>query len=63
MNATITRRRIARSPFATGPGPAWKWYYDVQGLPTVLRGFDLLSIARRKAKEYGATSVIESWKR
>lgn len=26
---TIRRYRLARSPLATGPGPAWTWLYDV----------------------------------
>lgn len=26
---TIRRRRLGRSPLATGPGPAWTWLYDV----------------------------------
>ena len=26
---TIRRRKVARSPLATGPGLAWTWLYDV----------------------------------
>jgi len=43
----VTRRRIARSPLATGPGFAWKWLYDVQrdGL-AVSNGHDRIDAVR-----------------
>lgn len=63
----ISRQKVYRSRFATGYGPAWKWYYDVfrpDGGGIVL-GADLLSIARRRAKEYAKANgcvIVESWK-
>jgi hypothetical protein len=61
----ISRRKVMRSRFATGYGPAWKWLYDVNRPDGwAVQGAELLSIARRiakvEAKRLGA--VVEcSW--
>lgn len=49
----IERRQNPRSRFATGPGAAWKWLYDVT-MPdgsSATYGTDLLSAARRMAND------------
>jgi hypothetical protein len=35
--------------------------YDVTGLTTVLKGFDSLETATRRAKAYGATKIVRAW--
>ena len=70
----IARWKAARSRFATGPGAAWNWRYDVF-LPDgreVVAGAEMLSIARRVAKDaatrWSVTHagvrpvVVEAWK-
>ena len=61
---TITRSKIARPRTATGPGPAWKWLYDVTlDGQLVVKGIDLLgaakSIIRRHAKTAGGAYYVE----
>lgn len=53
----ITRWQSPRSRFATGPGPAWKYMYDLKfpvGYtgPQIL-GFDRLATIERVAKKIG----------
>ncbi len=62
---TIARRKVYRSRFATGPGAAWRWIYDVTGhAGPALEGLDRLSIARRKAREVAnGRPVVEAWPR
>lgn len=61
----ITRYRLARSRFATGPGPAWYWGYvvHVPGKPDSDRGRGLKDArgwAKREAKRLGL-EVVEDW--
>lgn len=60
----ITRTKVSRSPLATGPGPAWKWLYDVhQDGRVVVKGSDMLRsverMIRRDALEVGGSYYIE----
>lgn len=59
LTARINRRRI----LTPGSKFAWKYLYDVHGLGRELYGFDMLSIAERKAKEFGATKIVRDWER
>lgn len=66
MAIKISRYRVMRSRFATGPGPAWKWLYTVTaGESEVAHGVDLLSIARRFAQRASRESgepIVETWR-
>lgn len=59
--ATIVRFKHYQSRYRPHPGPVWKWMYDVTGLTTVLKGFDSLETATRRAKAYGATKIVRAW--
>lgn len=55
---TIRRSKQARSPLASGPGPAWKWLYDIDRSGVeIARGISLIasamSFARRDAMKRG----------
>lgn len=62
----ISRRKIYPTP-GRSYRVAWKWIYDVTAPDggEILSGVDLLSIARRVAREAARTwggMVIESWR-
>lgn len=59
--ATIFRSKIKVT--GTGFHFAWKYLYEVKGLDKVLKGFDLLSTAIKKAKEHGATKIVKDWEK
>jgi hypothetical protein len=64
---TIQITRTKEYQTTSRPGPAWKFIYDVliNGQDSGLAGFDLLSVARKRAKElslkHGGASVSEAW--
>lgn len=65
MTAVISRRKLLRSRLATGPGPAWKYLYDVSlDGREVVHGAEMLSIATRMAREAAAPhrpTIIRQW--
>lgn len=66
--ATISRWKLARSRFATGPGAAWNWRYRItmDDGSEAADGLEMLSIARRIAAEKAKASgeaIREEWQR
>lgn len=62
---TITRAKLARSPLATGPGPAWTWLYTVttKGFYTASGTLEeCRTIAKRRRAETGL-DISEDWER
>jgi len=57
LHAIIKRRKLMRSPLATGPGLAWKYLYDVERLDgkVIVAGTDSLSNAEKMAYRDGCT--------
>lgn len=59
MTAVIKRTKIY--PSGGSYRFAWKYYYDVEGLPVTLAGFDRLDSAISRAKEHGALKIVKAW--
>jgi hypothetical protein len=61
MRALITRSKVYQSPGRSHPGFAWKYLYNVEGLPVTLQGFDRLDSALAAAASHGATFIAKQW--
>jgi len=66
MEITITRQKLNRSRFATGPGTAWKWLYYSDAVAcdgkTKIGGHDSLRWITSIIKcEYPKAKILKGW--